>query len=53
MIHVEQCLNGLQHYLMLFLVNCSYKLGIIMTRYGVLDTRFVLLRNVITDFNLT
>ena len=33
----EQCLNRLQLYLMLFLVNFSYELGILITRYDFLD----------------
>ena len=33
----EQCLKRLQPYLMLFCVNLSYELGIIVTRYDFLE----------------
>ena len=35
----DQCLNRLQPYLMLCFVNFAYELGIIMTRYDLLETR--------------
>ena len=49
----EQCLNQLQLYLISFLVNFSYELGQIMTRYDFQETRWVNLSNVWTDSNLT
>ena len=49
----EQCSNWLQLDLILLLVNFWYKLSQMMTRYVFLDARFVILRNVLTDSQLT
>ena len=40
----EECFNRLQLYLMQFLINCSYELGIIMTRYDFIDASVVILK---------
>ena len=49
----EQCLNQFQLDLILLLVNFSYELGYIMTRYDLLEARRVILSNVRPDSNLT
>ena len=52
----EQCLNQLQLDLITLLVNFSYQVGTMMSRYDFLDAsleaRQVILRNVRTDYNL-
>ena len=49
----EQCSNRFQLDLIPLLVNFSYELGQIMTRYYFIWARWVILSNVRTDFNLT
>ena len=48
----EQCSNQLQLDLITLLVNLSYQLGTMMSRYDFLEARRVILRNVRTDYNL-
>ena len=48
----EQCLNQLQVDLITLLVNFSYQVGTMMSRYDFLEARRVILRNVRTDYNL-
>ena len=48
----EQCLNQLQLDLITLLVNFSYQVGTMMSRYDFLEARRVILRNVRTDYNL-
>ena len=49
----EKCLNRFQLDLILILVNFSYELRQIMTRYDFLEVRWVILGNVPTDSNFT
>ena len=48
----EQCLNQLQLDLITLLVNFSYQVGTMMSRYDFLEARRVILRNVRTDLQL-
>ena len=45
-------LNQLQLYLITLLVNFSYQVGTMMSRYDFLEARRVILRNFRTDYNL-
>ena len=46
----EPCLNQLQLDLITLLVNVSYQVGTMMSRYDFLEARRVILRNVRTDY---
>ena len=48
----EQCVNQLQVDLITLLVNFSYQVGTIMSRYDFLEARRVILSNVRTDYDL-
>ena len=48
----EQCSNQLQLDLITLLVNFSYQVGTMMSRYDFLEARRVILNNVRNDYNL-
>ena len=48
----EQCLNQLQLDLITLLVNFSYQVGTMMSRYDFLEARRVILRNVQLEITL-